>query len=120
MSANKCYQLGHLTREPDLQYTSAGTPVVNCCVATNRNIPKGNEIVEETTFVDFTIWGKRAEAFKKYHKKGSQVFLEGRLTSESWEDDGRKRTRLKMTVENWEFVGSKKEPISEPQDDMPF
>lgn len=131
MSVNLVIQLGHLSRDPEINSTKAGTSVVNCCIATNRQVPKGDGFVDEPTYVEFTMWGKRAEAFAKYHKKGSRAYLEGRLTTETWVDrvSGQPRSRLKMTAEKWEFVdgstGQRRDPgiESEPQpqiEETPF
>jgi single-strand DNA-binding protein len=130
MSVNLVIQLGHLSKDPELNHTDAGTPVLNCTIATNRSVPKGDKYVDEATYVDFTMWGKRAEAFVKYHKKGSRAYLEGRLSLETWTDrtTSKARSRLKMTAEKWEFVdgsGKRTDPgiESEPQpqiDETPF
>lgn len=131
MSVNLVIQLGHLSRDPELRSTQAGTPVLNGSIATNRSVPKGEKFDEEVTYVEFTMWGKRAEAFAKYHKKGSRAYLEGRLTLETWTDrvSGKERSRLKMTAEKWEFMdgatGQRRDPgiESEPQppiEETPF
>lgn len=117
---NQVIQLGHLTRDPEVRTTGAGTTVLNCSIATSRSVPKGDSFVDETTFVEFTMWGKRAEAFARYHSKGTRAFLRGRLTMDTWEDrtTGQQRSKLKMTAEEWEFVTDKKDGDS--QDDIPF
>lgn len=108
---NLVIQLGHLTRDPEVRTTGGGTSVLNCAVATNRSVPKGDGFVDEATFVEFTMWGRRAEAFARFHNKGSRACLTGRLTMDQWEDraSGQKRTKLKMTAEEWEFVNDKGE-----------
>lgn len=114
---NQVIQLGRLTRDPELRYTQGGTPVLNCCIATNRSVPKGDgEFEDEATFVDFTMWGKRAEAFAKYHKKGSLAHLVGRLTLHTWADTatGKSRSKLIMTAESFEFVGAKSSDEEQP------
>ncbi len=105
---NLCIQLGNLTRDPELRNTSSGTAVLNCAIATTRSVPKGDGYADETTFVEFTIWGKRAEAFARFHKKGDRAMLRGRLTMDTWEDrtTGAKRSKLRLTVEEWEFTNS--------------
>ena len=118
---NLVIQLGHLTRDPEVTSTNNGTKVLNCSIATNRSIPKGDEFIDEVTFVEFTMWGSRAEAFARHHKKGSRAFLRGRLTLDTWQDrnTGQKRSKLRMTAEEWEFVSDKGERKSEDQD-APF
>ncbi len=128
---NLCIQLGHLTREPEVRTTESGTKVLNCCIATNRQVPKDGGYVDEATFVEFTMWGKRAEAFARFHGKGQLAFLSGRMTNDNWDDrtTGKPRSKLKMTAEEWEFVNSKGqstgrtsgEPYTAPEvDDTPF
>ena len=107
-SYNRVILLGNLTREPQIRFTPTQTPVADFGVATNRRW-RGQDGQErtETCFVDCTMFGKRAEVIGKFFKKGSPIFIEGRLTFESWQgQDGTKRSKLKVTVENFEFVGS--------------
>lgn len=121
---NHVIQLGHLTRDPEIRTTSGGTSVLNCSIATNRSVPKGDSYVDEATFVEFTMWGKRAEAFARHHQKGSRAFLKGRLTMDEWDDraTGQKRSKLKMTAEEWEFVSNNERTSVEAPvgDDVPF
>lgn len=107
-SYNKVILLGNLTRDPQLSYTPNQTAVVDFGVATNRRW-MGQDGTErnETCFVDCRMFGRRAEVVNKYFKKGGLIFLEGRLTFDSWQaQDGSKRSKLRVTVENFEFVGS--------------
>lgn len=123
---NLCIQMGHLTRDPELKTTNSGTAVLNCAIATNRSVPDGQGgYRDKTTFVEFTMWGKRAEAFARHHSKGTRAHLVGRLDLDEWEDrtTGQKRSKLKMTAEEWEFVSDRGERSSAPavaQDDTPF
>jgi single-strand DNA-binding protein len=106
-SYNKVILLGNLTREPELRYTPSQTPVVDFGLATNRRW-KGADGTDrtETCFVDCTMFGKRAEVISRYFHKGNPIFVEGRLTYDSWTgQDGTKRSRLKVTVESFEFIG---------------
>ena len=111
---NTCTQIGHLSQDVELGQTKNGTAVLNCTIATNRSIPKGDSYVDEATFVSFTMWGKRAEAFARHHQKGSRACITGRLTMETWEDrsTGAPRSKLKMTAEEWEFVSDRGESSS--------
>jgi len=106
-SYNKVILLGNLTREPELRYTPSQTPVVDFGLATNRRWKRADGTDRtETCFVDCTMFGKRAEVVSRYFHKGNPIFVEGRLTYDSWTgQDGTKRSRLKVTVENFEFVG---------------
>lgn len=108
-SYNKVLLMGNLTRDPELRYAGNGTAICKIGLAINRRFQdQGGEWKEEVTFVDVTIFGKRGEAFAKFHSKGKSAFIEGRLRLDSWEDKngGGKRTKLEVIAENWEFVGS--------------
>lgn len=107
---NKVILLGRLTRDPQLTYTPTHTAIVDFGLATNRQW-KGQDGSqrEETCFVDCQMFGKRAEVINKYVHKGDQLFVEGRLKFDSWQaQDGSKRSKLRVTVENFEFIGGGK------------
>lgn len=107
-SYNKVILLGNLTRDPQLRYLpNSQTAVVDLSLATNRKwTGQDGSQRDETCFVDCTMFGKRAEVVNKYFKKGNPIFIEGRLTFDSWQaQDGTKRSKLKVTVENFEFIG---------------
>lgn len=114
MNVNKVILAGNLTRDPQLRYTPSQTAVCEFGLAVNRKWGSDNE---EVCFIDITAWGKQAELIQKYLKKGSQLFVEGRLTLDRWEDrDGKKMSKLKVTLEQFQFVGGKSGGKS-PQDD---
>lgn len=110
-NVNKVMLMGNLTRDPQLSYTPDQCAVVDFGMATNRRwTDKGGNQKEEVTFVDLRMFGKRAEVVNKYCKKGQSLFVEGRLTFDSWEaQDGSKRSKLRVTVENFEFIGGDKD-----------
>ena len=106
---NKVYLMGRLTRDPELRYTPKGTAVADLGMAINRfrGGGDGGERTEETTFVDVTLWGRQAEIANQYLAKGKEVFIEGRLQLDSWEDksSGQKRSKLKVVGEAMQFIG---------------
>jgi single-strand DNA-binding protein len=110
-NVNKVMLMGNLTHDPQLSYTPNQTAVVDFGLAINRKwTPKGGEERTETCFVDCRMFGKRAEVIRKYLDKGNPLFVEGRLTFDSWEaQDGTKRSKLRVTVENFEFIGGNKQ-----------
>ena len=114
---NKVILLGRLTRDPQLTYTPTHTAVVDFGMATNRQW-KGQDGSqrEEVCYVDCRMFGKRAEVINKYVHKGDQLFVEGRLKFDSWQaQDGTKRSKLRVNVENFEFMGGgKRQGSSEP------
>jgi single-strand DNA-binding protein len=104
---NKVLLIGNLTRDPQLSYLPSQTAVVDFGLAVNRRwTGKDGEKKEDTCFVDCTAFGRPAETINKYLSKGRPVFVEGRLTFSSWTaQDGTKRSKLKVTVENFQFLG---------------
>ena len=111
MNYNKIILAGNLTREPQLSYTPNQTAVVDFGIAVNRKwTSKGGEKKEETCFIDCRAFAKTAENINKYLAKGKPVFIEGKLTFDSWTaQDGSKRSKHRVTVDNFQFLG-KKEP----------
>jgi len=107
VSMNKVFLGGNLTRDPELRYTPSNTAVTNIGLAINRNyMDRNNQKVEETTFVEVVIWSKQAENVCKYLKRGAPVLVEGSLQFESWEQDGKKRSQIKVRASNVQFLGS--------------
>ena len=99
-SFNQVILMGNLTRDPELRATSSGTSVCRFGLALNREYisQTDNQRVEETTFVDITVWGKQAESVQQYCRKGKQVLVSGRLSSSTWEQDGQKRTKIEVVA----------------------
>jgi len=106
---NKVLLMGNLTRDPQLSYTPNQTAVVDFGLAVNRRWKGQNgEQREETCFVDCRAFGRLAENINKYMSKGRQLFVEGRLTFDSWTaQDGTRRSRHRVTVENFQFIGGR-------------
>lgn len=105
---NKVLLIGNLTRDPELRVTPKGTPICQFGLAVNRQFKdESGATRDETTFVDIEAWGKQGELVSKYLTKGSPCFVEGRLRLDQWEDkqSGQKRSRLKVVLENVQFLG---------------
>lgn len=110
MSFNKIIIYGHLGRDPELRYTPQGVPVCTFSVATSeRKKGQGDaEPTEATTWFRITAWRNLAETANKYLKKGSPVYLEGRLTAREWVDnEGVKRTTLEVTATELHLMGGR-------------
>lgn len=107
---NKVILLGNITRDPQLSYLPSNTAVVEFGLAMNRKYKKQDGSQgEEVAFVDCQMFGKRAEVINKYVHKGDQLFVEGRLKLDQWQDkEGNKRSKLRVMVENFEFMGGGK------------
>jgi single-strand DNA-binding protein len=108
-SHNRVILLGNLTRDPELRYLPSGMAVTDVGLALNDRRKNANgEWVDETTFVDVTLWGRTAEVASEYLSKGSPVFIEGRLKLDTWEtQDGQKRSKLKVVGERMQMVGAR-------------
>ena len=107
-SFNKVILVGNLTRAPELRTIPSGTSVTDIGLAVNdRRKSATGEWVEETTFVDITLWGKDAEFVSNYAAKGTPLLIEGRLKQESWEADGQKRSKMKVIGERVQLLGQK-------------
>jgi single-strand DNA-binding protein len=106
-SENKVLLMGNLTKDPDLRYTPNGQAVAVFTVAINRRYKNAaGELVEKTDFVPIEVWRKQAEHCKQYLNKGSAVYLEGRLQTDSWEaEDGTKRSKMKVVALRVQFMG---------------
>lgn len=109
-SFNKVILVGNVTRDIELRQIGSGSSVCDLGLAVNdRKKTQSGEWVDETTFVDVTLWNKTAEIAAQYLGKGSPVLIEGKLKLESWETDGQKRTKLKVVGERMQMLGGKKE-----------
>src|SRR5436305_6797015 len=107
-SFNRVILLGNVTRDIEVKYLQSGMAVAEIGLAVNdRRKNQAGEWVEETTFVDITLWGRTAEVAGEYLSKGSPVLIEGRLKLDQWETDGQKRSKLKVVGERMQMLGSR-------------
>ena len=118
---------GRLAADPIVRETRAGTKVVSATVVTSRRVKRGEEWLEEPSYTDCTLWGKRGETFARFHKKGSPCLIFGNLAQERWEDkDGGKRSKHVVADADFVFLpgkgGGEDAPRPEPQDfgEAPF
>lgn len=107
---NRCTMLGFLGADPELRYTQVGQAVLNCRLAvTTSFLNKDKQRQERTTWMNFTVWGKRGEALSKILNKGSQVYIEGELVVSSYDDrDGQKRWKTEINASNVILCGGGK------------
>jgi len=107
-SYNRVILIGNVTRDPELRYIPSGTAVTDLGLAVNdRRKGANGEWIEETTFVDVTLWGRTAEVATEYLNKGSSVMIEGRLKLDTWEKDGKKNSKLRVIGERMVMLGGK-------------
>ena len=106
-NVNKVFLMGNLTRDLEMRALPSGMNVGSFGIAVNERFKsKDGEWQERANFVDCEIFGARAEAMARFLGKGSPVFIEGKLRLDQWEDkQGQKRSKLKVVVDNFEFVG---------------
>ena len=107
-SYNRVILIGNMTRDPELRYTPSGTAVCDIGLAINDKRKGANgEWIEETTFVDVTLWARQAEVASEYLTKGASVLIEGRLKLDTWEKEGKKHSKLKVIGESMTMLGGK-------------
>jgi single-strand DNA-binding protein len=107
-SYNRVMLIGNLTRDIELRHTPGGTAVTDMGMAVNdRRKNAQGEWVDEVTYVDVTLWGRIAEIASEYLRKGSPVFIEGRLKLDSWEAEGQKKYKLRVVGERLQLLGSR-------------
>jgi single-strand DNA-binding protein len=99
-SLNKVQLIGHTTADPELKYTPTGSAVCNFTIATNRNwTTETGEKKEEADFTRCVAWNKLAEICGKFVKKGKKVYVEGRLSTRSWQDkDGQTKYMTEVVL----------------------
>jgi len=136
-SVNKAIIIGNLGADPEIRYTPAGTAVANFSVATKEQwTNKDGEKEERTEWHRIVAWARLGEICGEYLKKGSPVYIEGRLQTRSWEDkEGVKRYTTEIIAQTMQMLGSARregqamsqeerypveEPIVIPDDDIPF
>ncbi|HIQ64417.1 MAG TPA: single-stranded DNA-binding protein [Candidatus Faecenecus gallistercoris] len=104
---NKVFLIGRLTRDPELRYTSSNIAVATFSIAVDRNF--SNAAGErEADFINIVVWRKQAENVKNYMHKGSQVAIDGRIQTRSYDDtDGKKRYVTEVVADNVQFLDSK-------------
>ena len=107
---NKVLLLGNLTRDPEVRYTPKGSAVAELGIACNRTYGSDTgERLQETTYVEIIAWSKLAEICGQYLRKGSSIFIEGRLQQDTWDDKatGQKRSKLRVVAENIQFLSQR-------------
>jgi single-strand DNA-binding protein len=107
---NKVILIGNLGKDPEVRYTAGGQAVANLRIATSRSWTdkQSGQRKEETEWHDVEVWGKQAEQCGEYLAKGRQVYVEGRLKTDSWDDktSGQKRSRVKVVADTVRFLSA--------------
>ena len=130
---NKVILIGNLGKDPEVKYLDSGVAVANFSLATTESYKnKEGERVNQTEWHNIVLWRGLAEVAEKWLKKGSSVYIEGKIKTRKWEDkDGNTRYNTEILADNMTMLGGKKDsqenPINPPQetasdkaDDLPF
>src|SRR6516165_3287272 len=106
MNINDVKIVGNLVKEPEVRYTPKGTPVANISLGVNETHTVDDEKRKVTTFVDVQVWGASAENLAKLARKGHEIFVEGALRQDVWDDKdtGRNRSKLFLKADSWQFT----------------
>lgn len=118
---NEVRLLGNITNDPDLRFTPSGAAVLSFGVATNRRYKKGEEWVDDVTYHNIVIWGQRAQSLAQRVKKGTRLFVSGRLQTRSWDgQDGKKQYKTEIVSDDVSLVSRYNEgPMSGGADASP-
>ena len=125
MAINKVILLGNVGKDPDVRYPSQGQVVATFSLATSDRAytnAAGVKVPERTEWHNIVAWGKNAEVIEKYVKKGTKLYIEGKLRTRSWEDKNAiKRYVTEIYVDTFELLGTKPVEIGEtaPQTEEP-
>ena len=107
MTLNRVIIAGNLTKDPELRQTGTGKKLSEISLAINRHVKaEAGREKDDVCFVNIVVWNKQAEALCEHCKKGSKLFIEGRLQYDSWEKDGQKHNMLKVSAERVQFLNN--------------
>jgi len=108
-SVNKVILIGRVGRDPEVRYTSSGSPVATFSLATDESFKsREGEQQQHTEWHRVVAWSKLAEICGEYLTKGKQVYIEGSIRSRQWEDQsGNKRTSYEIIARNMQMLGSR-------------
>jgi single-strand DNA-binding protein len=111
MSVNKVILVGRLGKDPETRYTSSGQAVCNFSMATDETYKdRAGERQKRTEWHRIVIWAKQAEIAQQYLRKGSLIYLEGRIQTRQWDDkEGQKRTTTEIVATNFRMLGGRGE-----------
>ena len=109
---NKTIITARLTRDSELKYTQSGTAVCSFSIANGRSLKVNGEKKDFVSYFDCVLYGKFGEAIQPYLLKGVQVAVDGRLNQQRWEQDGNKRSKIEIVVENIQILSKPTEERS--------
>lgn len=112
MSINKAILVGNVGKDPEIRYLDSGVAVATITLATTERgytLANGTQVPDRTEWHNIVAWRGLAEIAEKYIKKGSQLYVEGKITTRKWEKDGITRYNTEITAENIELLGRRPE-----------
>ena len=113
LNFNQVILAGRLTADPDVRTTPQGKQVLQASIAVNRDRRDGNE---QTDFIDFVAWEKRAEFISKYFRKGSAILISGKIQTRTWTDkNDQKRKAVEVLIDDARFVDGKSDTAQNTQ-----
>lgn len=108
MSVNKVILLGNVGKDPDIRYPQQGQCVASFTLATSERYSTANGPAERTEWHNIVVWGKQAEIVEKYVRKGTKLYIEGKLRTRQWEDrNAIKRYVTEVYADTFELLGSR-------------
>lgn len=118
MSINKVILVGNVGKDPEVRYLENGVAVCSFPFATSESYKnKNGEKVKTTEWHNIVLWRSLAEIAEKYVKKGSQLYIEGKIRSRSWDDkEGNKRYITEIIGNNMQMLGKKSDYVEDTQD----
>lgn len=113
MSVNKVILIGHVGKDPEVRYPAPDQPIASFSLATTERgytTANGTQVQDKTEWHNIVMWGRNAQLAEKYIRKGSQLYIEGKLRTRVWEDRNQiKRYVTEIYADIFDFVGTKKE-----------
>lgn len=109
MSVNKVILIGNLGADPEIKHLEGDRAVANIRLATNESYTdRSGQRVELTEWHQLEVWGNQAKVAEKYLRKGSKIYVEGRIRTEKWQDrDGNNRYTTRIRVDRFQMLDSK-------------
>ncbi len=112
MSVNKVILVGHVGKDPDIRYIEKNLAVANFTLATSERaytLQNGTQVPERTEWHNIVAWRSLATTAEKFIRKGSQLYIEGKIQTRNWEKDGIKRYTTEIIAESIQLLGAKRD-----------
>lgn len=104
---NKVIEIGRLTKDAEVTYTTGGTAIGKFCIAVNRRVKNGENWADEVNYFDVTVFGNQAKNLGPYLLKGKQVGIDGYLKQDRWEKDGQKFSKVSIIANDIQLLTPK-------------